>query len=62
LYRNTPENAEVAGDAGIPFEPAELADKMRLVLDMSDAERQAFARRAMERIRAVFVGVGNFGL
>jgi len=51
LYRNTPENAEVAGDAGIPFEPAELADKMRLVLDMSDAERQAFARRAMERIR-----------
>ena len=25
LYRNTPENAEVAGDAGIPFEPGELA-------------------------------------
>ena len=23
LYRNTPENAEVAGDAGIPFEPGE---------------------------------------
>ena len=29
LYRNTPENAEVAGDAGIPFEPAELAAKLR---------------------------------
>jgi glycosyltransferase involved in cell wall biosynthesis len=26
LYRDTSENAEVAGDAGIPFEPAELAD------------------------------------
>ena len=25
LYRNTPENAEVAGDAGIPFEPDDLA-------------------------------------
>ena len=29
LYRDTPENAEVAGEAGIPFEPAELAGKIR---------------------------------
>ena len=43
LYRNTPENAEVAGDAGIPFEPAELAGKMRRVLDMTDEERDACA-------------------
>ena len=28
LYRNTPENAEVAGDAGIPFEPEELKAKI----------------------------------
>jgi glycosyltransferase involved in cell wall biosynthesis len=51
LYRNTPENAEVAGDAGIPFEPAELVAKMQLVLAMSDAERAAFSARAMERTR-----------
>jgi glycosyltransferase involved in cell wall biosynthesis len=51
LYRNTPENAEVAGDAGIAFEPAELVAKMRLVLDMSEEEREQFRRRAMQRIR-----------
>ena len=51
LYRNTPENAEVAGDAGIPFEPAELAAKMRMVLDMSEEQREELRRKAMERIR-----------
>jgi glycosyltransferase involved in cell wall biosynthesis len=52
LYRNTPENAEVAGDAGIPFEPEELAAKMRLALDMPEAEREAFRQKALERVRA----------
>ncbi|HEY2016140.1 MAG TPA: DUF1972 domain-containing protein [Bryobacteraceae bacterium] len=51
LYRNTPENAEVAGDAGIPFEPAELVIKMRLVLDMSEEQRSVYRRRAMQRVR-----------
>ena len=51
LYRNTPENAEVAGDAGIPFEPAELAAKLAAVSKMGDAERTAFGQRAMERVR-----------
>jgi glycosyltransferase involved in cell wall biosynthesis len=51
LYRNTPENAEVAGDAGIPFEPAELVAKMRLVLEMSEEQREELRRKAMERIR-----------
>ncbi len=41
LYRNTPENAEVAGDAGIPFEPEELVEKLDLVLRMSEPEREA---------------------
>jgi glycosyltransferase involved in cell wall biosynthesis len=50
LYRNTPENAEVAGDAGIPFEPAELADKIRMLLEMSEADRQKYRQRAMQRI------------
>jgi glycosyltransferase involved in cell wall biosynthesis len=51
LYRNTPENAEVAGNAGIPFEPDTLIAKIRLVLDMSEAERERFRHRAAERVR-----------
>jgi glycosyltransferase involved in cell wall biosynthesis len=51
LYRNTPENAEVAGDAGIPFEPDELASKLRMVLALPEAERAQYHARAMERVR-----------
>jgi len=51
LYRRTPENAEVAGGAGIAFEPDELPAKLRLVLDMSDEERNALRRQAMDRAR-----------
>jgi len=51
LYRNTPENAEVVGDAGIPFEPDELVEKLEFVLGMSDEEREVFRSRAMERVR-----------
>ncbi len=51
LYRNTPENAEVAGGAGIPFEPETLADAMRLALAMPEAERDALRRKAEQRVR-----------
>jgi glycosyltransferase involved in cell wall biosynthesis len=51
LYRNTPENAEVAGDSGVPFEPEELAAKLRAVLEMPEEDRDAFRRRALERVR-----------
>jgi len=51
LYRNTPENAEVAAGAGIPFEPDELASKLRLVLEMAEPEREDLRRRAMDRVR-----------
>ena len=51
LYRNTPENAEVAGDAGIPFEPAELAGKIRAALDMPEEQRETLRTRALERVR-----------
>jgi len=51
LYRDTPENAEAAGDAGIPFEPAELAAKIRAVLEMPEEQREVFRRRALERVR-----------
>jgi glycosyltransferase involved in cell wall biosynthesis len=52
LYRNTLENAEVAGDAGIPFEPEDLPAKLQFVLDMPEEQRAAFRRNAMERVRA----------
>jgi glycosyltransferase involved in cell wall biosynthesis len=52
LYRNTPENAEVAGDTGIPFEPDELVSKLRAVLAMSEAERDRLRAAALARARA----------
>jgi glycosyltransferase involved in cell wall biosynthesis len=51
LYRNTPENAEVAGDAGIPFEPDELPIKLRQIFSLSEFERESLRRKAMERVR-----------
>jgi len=54
LYRNTPENAEVAGDAGIPFEPADLETKLRLLLAMSEPDRDEFRRRALERVAQLY--------
>jgi glycosyltransferase involved in cell wall biosynthesis len=51
LYRNTPENAEVAGGAGIPFEPDGLAATLRMALEMSAADRAALGQRAMDRVR-----------
>jgi glycosyltransferase involved in cell wall biosynthesis len=52
LYRNTPENAEVAGDAAIPFEPDQLVAKMRWVLTLSEIERERLRSAAMARVRA----------
>ena len=52
LYRNTPENAEVAGDAGIPFEPGELAGALRRALAMPEVERERFRRAAIARVQA----------
>jgi glycosyltransferase involved in cell wall biosynthesis len=51
LYRNTTENAETAGDAGIPFEPEELRVKIAAVLNLSETERDEFRRRAEARVR-----------
>ena len=51
LYRNTPENDEVAGGAGIPFEPDELASKIELTLAMPEEHRDLLRRKAMERVR-----------
>ncbi len=51
LYRNTPENAEVAGGVGIPFEPNDLEAKMELALGMDAGARDALRRAAIDRVR-----------
>jgi len=50
LYLNTPENAEVASGAGIPFE-SDLAGKLESVLAMPETERDEWRARALERAR-----------
>jgi glycosyltransferase involved in cell wall biosynthesis len=51
LYRDTPENAEVASGAGIPFGEHDLAAQLERVLVMPEAEREEWRRRAFERAR-----------
>src|SRR5579872_366565 len=51
LYRDTPENAEVAGNAGIAFGPDDLEQKLRLSLAMSELDRAELQRKAVERVR-----------
>jgi glycosyltransferase involved in cell wall biosynthesis len=50
LYLNTPENAEVAGDAGIPFEAHELSRKLTDLLEMPAEQRAEWSRRAKARV------------
>jgi glycosyltransferase involved in cell wall biosynthesis len=52
LYLETPENAEVAEGAGIPFTPDNLSAVMQRVLDMPEPEREEWRARAMERVRS----------
>jgi glycosyltransferase involved in cell wall biosynthesis len=52
LYLDTPENAEVAGGAGIPFTHDNLAQVMSSVLNMSEEELAGWRQRAVERVRS----------
>lgn len=52
LYLENPENAEVAGGAGISFEHDNLAGTLRRVLTMPEAERDELRARAVERVRS----------
>jgi glycosyltransferase involved in cell wall biosynthesis len=54
LYRDTEENIEVAGEAGIPFGAHDLAGKIERVLAMSESERNEFRRRAAERVERLY--------
>jgi glycosyltransferase involved in cell wall biosynthesis len=51
LYRNTPENAEVAAGVGVGFDGPDLLQKMELVLGMTEQERNRLRCAAMERVR-----------
>jgi glycosyltransferase involved in cell wall biosynthesis len=52
LYRDTPENAEVCGDAGLPWrDEAGLTARIRETLAMSDLERERLRARAVQRVR-----------
>jgi glycosyltransferase involved in cell wall biosynthesis len=52
LYLDTPENAEVAGGAGLAFTLENLAEVLRRVLQMTEAEREIWRDRATERVRS----------
>jgi len=51
LYLDNPENAEVAGGAGLPFTHANLEAVLRQVLAMPEEERNLWRERAVQRVR-----------
>lgn len=51
LYLNTPENAEAAAGAGLPFERDGLARAIRRTLDFTGQEREQWSVRAAARVR-----------
>ena len=52
LYLDTPENAEVCGDAGLPYrEEVELTARIVETLHMSEADRDSLRARAAARAR-----------
>jgi glycosyltransferase involved in cell wall biosynthesis len=50
LYLDTPENAEVAGGAGLAFKPENLSEVVKLSLIMPPQERQLWRLRAIKRV------------
>lgn len=52
LYLDTPENAEVAGGAGIAFRHDNLSEVLESVLAMSETERDEWRAKALERVRS----------
>ena len=52
LYLENAENSEVAGEAGLPFTLSTLPEVMRRVIEMPEAERESWRRRAMERVQS----------
>jgi glycosyltransferase involved in cell wall biosynthesis len=52
LYLDTPENAEVAGNAGLPFTHVNLTQVLESVLNMTEEQRDSWRARAVERVRS----------
>ena len=52
LYLDTPENAEVAGSAGLPFTHNNLTQVIERVLASSEEERESWRVRAVERVKS----------
>ncbi|HTD45250.1 MAG TPA: DUF1972 domain-containing protein [Bryobacteraceae bacterium] len=52
LYLDTPENAEVAGGAGLPFTHGNLTQVLESMLSMSEEQRDSWRARGVERIRS----------
>jgi glycosyltransferase involved in cell wall biosynthesis len=52
LYLDTPENAEVAGDAGLPFTHENLTQVIERVLASTEEERESWRALAIERVKS----------
>ena len=50
LYLNNPENEEAAGEVGIPFEPATLAETLQRAMGVSEEERLRLGCLAQKRV------------
>jgi glycosyltransferase involved in cell wall biosynthesis len=53
LYLDTAENSEVAGDAAVPFSD-DLVEKLEWALELPEAERECWGKKAMERIDKLY--------
>ncbi len=53
LYLQTPENAEVAGDAAVPFAD-DLTEKLQWAVNISEEERAQWGNRAMSRAARLY--------
>lgn len=53
LYLNTTENAEAAGDAGIPFDN-DLVEKLQWAVNLSRCQRSEWGMRAMRRVQQLY--------
>jgi glycosyltransferase involved in cell wall biosynthesis len=54
LYLQTPESAEVAGDAAVAFTDDDLVDKLRWAVAAAESERAEWGKRASERIKKLY--------
>jgi len=54
LYLKNPENVEVAGDAGVPFEPTrkDLTEKLQWAVDCTAEDRACWGTEAMKRMQS----------